>query len=102
MRSSWVQTLSLTHRALETKHLNKVYAAMQEQVKAARQGAAGTMDDYTFVGEDGLQEGPSGAAVQQSLSAEQQYKTEMLQELQVNVLPHVGCGTMFSLAQTFL
>ena len=70
--------------------LSKVYAAMQEQVKAARQGAAGTLDEYTFVGEDGRQEGPSGAAVQQSLSAEQQYKTEMLQELQVNILPHVA------------
>ena len=48
------------------------------------------MDEYTFVGEDSLQDGPSGAATRQSLSAEQQYRAEMLQELQVTVFPYVA------------
>lgn len=66
-------------------HLVRIgLAAMQEQAKAARQAAAGTMDEYTFVGEDSRQGGGlSGAAPQQGLSAEQQYKAEMQQELQV-------------------
>ena len=81
-----------------------VVVAFQEQVKAARQGAAGTMDEYTFVGEGSLLEGaPAGAAAPESLSAEQQYRAEMQQELQVCSLaiaasflwPSVACRKRF-------
>lgn len=64
-------------------HMQSAHVHMQEQAKAARQGAAGTMDEYTFVGEDASQGSPPGNATAQGLSEEQQYRAEMLQEMQV-------------------
>lgn len=64
----------------------------QEQAKAARARASGTMDEFTFVGEGSAQAGTaSAAAAQQGPSAEQQYQHEMLQELQVSYM-HQSIG----------
>ena len=78
--------------------------ALQEQVKAARQGAAGTMDEYTFVGEGSLLEGAlAGGAAPESLSAEQQYRAEMQQELQVcSLTTSASFVALRCLRETFL
>ncbi len=57
---------------------------MQEQAEAARKRAAGTMDEYTFIAEDSTAADQiDSAPAVQNVSAEQLYKNELAQEMQV-------------------
>lgn len=57
---------------------------MQEQAQAARKRAAGTMDEYTFIAEDSTAADQiDSAPAVQNVSAEQLYKNELAQEMQV-------------------
>ena len=57
---------------------------MQEQAQAARKRAAGTMDEYTFIAEDSTAaDRVDSAPAVPDVSAEQLYKSELAQELQV-------------------
>lgn len=57
---------------------------MQEQAQAARKRAAGTMDEYTFIAEDSTAADQiDNAPAVQNVSAEQLYRNELAQEMQV-------------------
>ena len=56
---------------------------VQEQARAARKRAAGTIDEYTFIAEEQPVQQIEGAPATQSVSAEQLYRNELAQEMQV-------------------
>ncbi len=63
---------------------------MQGQAQAARKRAAGTMDEYTFIAEDNkAADQIDSAPAVQNVSAEQLYKNELAQEMQV-MAPRIG------------
>lgn len=57
---------------------------LQEQAQAARKRAAGTMDQYTFIAEDAEAADEAGSAPAiQHISAEELYRIELAEEMQV-------------------
>ena len=60
-------------------------AALQEQAQAARKRAAGTMDQYTFIAEAADTTDQTGSIpALQPVSAEELYRNELAQEMQVH------------------
>lgn len=77
----------LSLRALQSRRQvllsNLLHALLlQEQAQAARKRAAGTMDEYTFIAEDAAAADSSIPAIQQ-VSAEELYRRELAEEMQV-------------------
>lgn len=56
---------------------------MQEAARQARKRSASTMEDATFVGEAIEANAQQTGAADEQLSAEQQFQTELLEELKV-------------------
>ena len=77
---------------LELKHVSlcdlKYVVLLQGQAQAARKRAAGTMDEYTFIAEDAEAADQAGSvpAIQQ-VSAEELYRKELAEEMQVQLQP---------------
>ena len=69
-----------------------MYAVLlQEQAQAARQRAAGTMDEYTFIAEDSEAADQAGSVpAMQQVSAEELYRKELAEEMQVQLLYKVN------------
>ena len=60
---------------------------VQEQAQAARKRAAGTLDEYTFIAEDTEAAGQAGTVpALQQVSAEELYRRELAEEMQVRLL----------------
>lgn len=64
-----------------------IYAVLlQEQAQAARKRAAGIMDEYTFITEDGEAADQAGSVpALQQVSAEELYRKELAEEMQVQL-----------------
>lgn len=62
-----------------------LWLLLQGQAQAARKRAAGTMDQYTFIAEDAETTDQAGSLpALQPVSAEELYKNELAQEMQVH------------------